>query len=83
MRHRERILVVDDDRDIVRLVSAYLAQAGFEPLAAFDGEAAMHAIRRERPDLVVLDIMLPGHDGWDITRRVRSDATLGGCRSSS
>jgi len=71
-----RILVVDDDKKIVRLVQAYLEQAGFQVLTAHDGETALHAIRRERPDLVVLDLMLPDRDGWDITRLVRGDETL-------
>ncbi len=71
-----RILVVDDDREVVRLIRAYLEQAGFEVLAAHDGDTAVHIIRRERPDLLLLDLMLPGKDGWEITRLVRGDATL-------
>jgi len=71
-----RILVVDDDREIVRLVRAYLEQAGFHVLTAYDGESALHAIRRDRPDLVVLDLMLPDRDGWEITRLVRGDPAL-------
>ena len=69
----QRILVVDDDRKIVRLLRAYLEQAGFEVLVAYDGEMALHGVRRERPDLVVLDLMLPDRDGWEVTRLVRSD----------
>lgn len=71
-----RILVVDDDRQIVRLVQSYLQQSGFTVLTAYDGEEALHAIRREKPDLVVLDLMLPGRDGLEITRIVRNDETL-------
>ncbi len=71
-----RILVVDDDKKIVRLVRSYLEQANFEVLAAYDGETALHTIRRDRPDLVVLDLMLPDRDGWEITRLIRSDAAL-------
>lgn len=71
-----RILVVDDDKQIVRLVQSYLERAGYQVLAAYDGESALHAIRRERPDLVVLDLMLPDRDGWDVTKIVRSDANL-------
>ena len=73
-----RILVVDDDRDIVRLLRGYLAQAGFEVLIAYDGETALHALRRERPDLLLLDLMLPDRDGWDVTRLIRADANLAG-----
>ena len=72
------ILVVDDDREIVRLVRAYLEQAGYHVLVAFDGETAIHSIRRERPHLVVLDLMLPDRDGWDITRIIRGDQLLSG-----
>jgi len=72
----QRILVVDDDREIVRLVRTYLERSHFEVLTAYDGETALHIIRREHPDLVVLDLMLPGRDGLDVTRVVRSDAGL-------
>jgi two-component system alkaline phosphatase synthesis response regulator PhoP len=74
----QRILIVDDDPQIVRLLRAYLEQAGFEVLVAYDGETALHAVRRERPDLIVLDLMLPHRDGWEITRLVRSDPTIAG-----
>jgi two-component system alkaline phosphatase synthesis response regulator PhoP len=70
------ILVVDDDKQIARLIRSYLEQAGFQVTVANDGAAALHAIRREKPDLVVLDLMLPDRDGWDITRIVRSDPAL-------
>ncbi len=72
----QRVLVVDDDKEIVRLMRAYLERAGYQALAAYDGESALHVLRREHPDLVVLDLMLPDRDGWDITRLVRSDAAL-------
>jgi two-component system alkaline phosphatase synthesis response regulator PhoP len=72
----QRILVVDDDREIVRLVRTYLEQGGYEVLVAYDGETALHVLRRERPDLMLLDLMLPGRDGWDVTRVVRGDVGL-------
>ena len=72
----QRILVVDDDKQIARLIRSYLEQAGFQVNVAHDGETALHALRRERPDLVVLDLMLPDRDGWDVTRTVRSDPSL-------
>ncbi|MBK9051956.1 MAG: response regulator transcription factor [Chloroflexi bacterium] len=73
---KQRILVVDDDREVVRLMRAYLEQAGYEVLVAYDGETALHNLRRERPDLLLLDLMLPDRDGYDITRWVRADANL-------
>ncbi|RIK38652.1 MAG: DNA-binding response regulator [Chloroflexi bacterium] len=72
----QRILVVDDDREIVRVVRAYLEQAGYQVLSAFDGEMTLHAIRHDHPDLVVLDLMLPDRDGWSITQTIRGDARL-------
>lgn len=72
----QRILVVDDDRRILRLVQSYLEQAGFQVMGAENGETALHIIRRERPDLVLLDLMLPDRDGWDIARIVRADDHL-------
>lgn len=71
-----RILLVDDDKDVVRLMRAYLEQSDFEVLVAYNGESAMHILRRERPDLVLLDLMLPDHDGWEITRWLRRDPVL-------
>lgn len=71
-----RILVVDDDKKIVRLIRAYLEQADYEVLTAYDGETALHAIRHDRPDLIVLDLMLPDRDGWEITGIIRNDPTL-------
>src|SRR5512146_1803957 len=66
-----RILVVDDDKQIVRLVQSSLQQAGFTVLTAYDGENALRLIRHERPDLVVLDLTLPRNNGPAITRVLR------------
>jgi len=73
---KQRILVVDDDKEVVRLMRAYLEQAGYEVLVAYDGETAVHNLRREKPDLLLLDLMLPDRDGWDITRLVRGDPAM-------
>jgi two-component system alkaline phosphatase synthesis response regulator PhoP len=72
----QQILVVDDDPDLVRVIRAYLEKAGFQVLTAYDGETALHVLRHDQPALVVLDLMLPDRDGWDITRLVRTDASL-------
>jgi two-component system alkaline phosphatase synthesis response regulator PhoP len=71
-----KILVVDDDPQIVRLIRSYLEQAGYIVESASDGETALHAMRTLRPDLVVLDLGLPGRDGLEVTRMIRSDAHL-------
>jgi two-component system alkaline phosphatase synthesis response regulator PhoP len=73
---KQRILVVDDDKEIARLLRGYLEKAGFEVLVAHDGGTAVHTLRREKPDLILLDLMLPDMDGYDITRIVRNDAAL-------
>jgi DNA-binding response OmpR family regulator len=72
----QRVLIVDDDPAIVKIVLSYLQQAGFAVLTAPDGERALQIVRQERPDLVVLDVMLPNSDGWEVTRRIRADAAL-------
>jgi two-component system alkaline phosphatase synthesis response regulator PhoP len=72
----QRILVVDDDKEIVRILRAYLEKAGYTVLMAYNGETALHILRSDRPDLVVLDLMLPDRDGRDITRIVRADEAL-------
>jgi two-component system alkaline phosphatase synthesis response regulator PhoP len=72
----QRVLVVDDDKEIVRIIRAYLEKAGYNVSTAYDGETALHIIRSDRPDLVVLDLMLPDRDGWSITRIVRGDPSL-------
>jgi two-component system alkaline phosphatase synthesis response regulator PhoP len=74
----QTILVVDDEPHIVEVVQDYLKQAGYRVLAARDGQTALTLARHERPDLVVLDLMLPGGvDGLDVCRRLRQDPLLG------
>lgn len=72
----QRVLVVDDDKEIVRVVRSYLEQAGYEVFTAYDGGTALHVLTRERPEVVILDLMLPDRDGLDITRFVRSEPAL-------
>jgi two-component system alkaline phosphatase synthesis response regulator PhoP len=70
------ILVVDDEPQIVQLVRDYLERAGFEVLVARDGPAAFESAARHHPDLVVLDLGLPGLDGLDVTRRLRATSAI-------
>ncbi|ACN13364.1 two-component DNA-binding response regulator [Desulforapulum autotrophicum HRM2] len=70
----EKILIVDDERDIVELVRFNLKREGYHTLVAFSGEEALSMAKREMPDLVVLDLMLPGIDGFEVTRRIRGNA---------
>ena len=71
-----RILVVEDEPDIQELVRYHLDQAGFHVETASDGNAALHLLRRRRPSLVVLDLMLPDRSGTEICREIRSDPDL-------
>jgi two-component system alkaline phosphatase synthesis response regulator PhoP len=70
----QTILVVDDEARIVKLVRDYLVRAGFDVLSAGDGETALRLVRLEQPDLIVLDLMLPGVDGLDVCRRLRQES---------
>ena len=70
------ILVVDDEPKIATLARDYLEHAGFAVLTAADGPTALATIRQRRPDLVVLDLGLPGLDGLDVTRELRRDSTI-------
>lgn len=72
------ILVVDDDPQIARLVRSYLEQEGYETALLHDGPSVLPSVRHRRPDLIVLDLMLPGMDGLSITRSLRSDPVLAG-----
>ena len=72
----KRILVVEDESRIARLVRDYLEHAGFEVVAASDGEVALAETRRARPDLVVLDLGLPGRDGLDVARSLRRTSNV-------
>jgi DNA-binding response OmpR family regulator len=69
----QKILVVDDEPRIVELCRDYLKSAGFDVVTAADGPSGLAAARREKPDLVVLDLMLPGLDGLDVCRALRRD----------
>ena len=70
------ILVVDDEPKIVKIARDYLEGAGFRVVAAGDGPAVLPAVHRERPDLVVLDLALPGQDGLDVTRALRRESDV-------
>ena len=69
----QTILVVDDEPQIVRVVRSYLEQAGFRVVTAYNGKDALFTARHEHPVLVVLDLQLPGMDGWEFARRIRAE----------
>lgn len=72
---RENILVVDDEREIADLVALYLRNEGYNVTAFYDGSDALTYIQRETPALAILDVMLPGVDGYELCRRIREKHT--------
>jgi len=70
---RGRILIIEDDRDIVELLKFNLEEEGYELFAAFDGNAGVVSAGRYLPDLIILDIMMPVLDGWEVCRTLKED----------
>ena len=76
MKNKPNILVVDDDPNISRLEQLYLEKEGYEVRTAADGNAAVEAFRTLPPDLVILDVMLPGMDGYEVLKTVRRSGSI-------
>ena len=76
MADKQKILIVDDDNNIAELISLYLVKECYDTLIVNDGESALEKIPEFRPDLMLLDIMLPGIDGYEVCRRVRTTSEL-------
>ncbi len=68
----QRILIIEDEERLASILADYLKAAGFDPLWQAEGGGAVDRVREERPDLILLDLMLPGRDGMDICREVRA-----------
>jgi two-component system alkaline phosphatase synthesis response regulator PhoP len=75
-KHMAKILVIDDEPSIVNLVVAYLKPEGYEVLTAMDGPSGLKAARAFKPDLIILDIMLPGMDGIELLSRLRRESEV-------
>ncbi len=73
---KQKILIVDDDENIAELISLYLIKECFDTETVSDGEAALTALKRYRPDLILLDIMLPGIDGYEVLSEVRKSSNV-------
>ena len=76
MAEKQRILIVDDDRSIAELISLYLEKECFSTRIAEDGEEALRVFEKEGTDLVLLDLMLPGIDGYEVCRRIRATSDV-------
>ena len=76
MVSKNKILIVDDDSNIAELISLYLAKECFDTQIVGDGESALRAVRSYQPDLILLDLMLPGIDGYQVCREVRASSNV-------
>ena len=73
-----KILVADDDLEILALIARHLSELPAEILEASDGEEALHLAQHERPNVIVLDVMMPSMSGWEVCRAIREDKALTG-----
>ncbi len=76
MTQKKRILVIDDEVDLVNLLAMRLEAEGYEVMSAFDGQAGLDMVREERPDLILLDVMMPIMDGYQVCRFLKFDEEL-------
>jgi DNA-binding response OmpR family regulator len=75
-RMPSRILIIEDEKDIVRLLKYNLEKEGYAALAAYDGEAGLELAKKEKPDLIILDLMLPKLDGMQVCRAIRQESQV-------
>ncbi len=73
MEKKARVLLVDDEPDLVQMVSVRLTAAGYEVVPAYDGQRALDQVKQNRPDLIILDLMLPKLDGYKVCRLLKFD----------
>ncbi len=73
---KNTILVIDDDRNILAIIEMYLKKEGYDVVTCERGDTAMEAFRRAAPSLVVLDVMLPGMDGWEVLAKLREESSV-------
>ena len=71
----KKILLVDDEKHIVRLVQVNLERMGHTVITAYDGPEALEKVKTDKPDLIVLDVMMPQMDGFEVLKRLKSDPT--------
>ena len=76
MENKPKILIVDDEENICELVRLYIEKEGFDAIIANDGQEAVAKFNKEKPDLILLDIMLPIKDGWQVCREIRAQSKV-------
>ena len=72
----EKMLIADDNRQITAVLTAYARKEGFEPVVAYDGEEALAAYRRDAPAVILLDVMMPKLDGFEVCRQIREESAV-------
>ncbi len=75
MEHKEKVIIIDDDRNICELVSLYLLKEGYDVITAANGMEGIEKFKIEKPDIIILDIMMPGMDGWEVCRTIKKKYT--------
>jgi two-component system response regulator VicR len=73
---KKKVLCIEDEKEMIDLIKLILERKGFEVLGAVGGEEGLEVIRRERPDLILLDLMMPEVDGWEVYRQMKADEQL-------
>ena len=73
-----KVMIVDDDRHLLTTITDFLRFEGYEVLAASDGKQALSLLRKNRPDVILLDVMMPGMDGGDVAQAIRANPVLKG-----
>jgi DNA-binding response OmpR family regulator len=76
-KHKAVVLVADDDPEILSLLSIRLSRAGYKVLEAADGDETLERVREHFPNLLVLDVMMPGKNGWEVAKELRRDPRYG------
>jgi two-component system response regulator VicR len=74
--NKKRVLCIEDEPDMIDLIRLILERQGFQVIGAVGGAEGIEAIHRERPDLILLDLMMPDVDGWEVYRHMKADETL-------
>ncbi len=76
MAEKQRVLIVDDDANIAELISLYLTKECYETLIVYDGEEALRVFKEFHPNIILLDLMLPGIDGYQVCRELRTTSQV-------
>jgi DNA-binding response OmpR family regulator len=76
MKNKKHILCIEDEAEMIELMRLVLEREGFEVTGAMGGEQGLRAMKEKKPDLILLDLMMPGIDGWEVYRQMRADREL-------